>query len=927
MVMKITPHLFEAFLKCATKCWLRSKGEPSTGNEYADWFRSQNESYRTEGIKRLVASFSPIECVTNPANAENPKMAKWRLAVDFAAKSQNLESTIHAVDRVPSEGRGKAATFIPIRFIFTNKLTRDDKLLLAFDDLVLSELLGRGSGVGKIIHGDNHATLKVKTSALTGEVRKQTEKIAALLANPAPPDLVLNRHCGECEFQNRCRQKAIEKDDLSLLAGMSEKERKKLHSKGIFTVTQFSYTFRPRRRPKRLRDKKEKYHHSLKALAIREKKIHIVGTPELKIEGTPVYLDVEGLPDRHFYYLIGVRIGNGEAAVQHSLWADTLQDEGKIWREFLEILCTVERPALIHYGSYETIFLRAMVEHYGEVTAESVASKAVDSAFNILSHIFAQVYFPTYSNGLKEIARHLNFEWSDSTASGTTSIVWRMDWVQSHTDSLKQKLISYNAEDCAALARTHESLLNLSANARDPANLTDFVHADHLSRDFHRKFKKNNFQFPEFEQINRAAYWDYQRERVLVKSSERLNRLVRKVAAKRKLKPRINKTVDLPDPPSCPKCGGRTLYKHHPATKTVIDVRFGSGSVKRWETKYRFNYLRCPMCRAVFQSPYRTWDGQKFGSNLRAFSVYQNIELRMPLHQVTAFLNSVFGFQLSATMVSKFKETAAAFYHSTREALLQSIIGGGLVHVDETRINLGDQAGYVWVFTNLEKAVYLYSASREGELVQRLLNDFNGVLVSDYYAVYDSLKCLQQKCLIHLIRDVNEDLFKEPFNTEFKELVGQIAILLKPMVETVDRFGLKRRFLQKHKSEVDRFFRQLSRRTYVTELALKCQQRLKKNRETLFTFLDHDGVPWNNNNAEHAVKAFALLRRNFDGVSTEKGIKEYLILLSVCQTCKYQGLDFLDFLRSGETDIQTFAESKERRKRRKAQNSEKTMTG
>jgi hypothetical protein len=61
---------------------------------------------------------------------------------------------------------------------------------------------------------------------------------------------------------------------------------------GIFT-TQLSYTFRPRRRPKRLRDKREKYHHSLKALAIREKKIPIVSSPELKIEGTPVYLDVE----------------------------------------------------------------------------------------------------------------------------------------------------------------------------------------------------------------------------------------------------------------------------------------------------------------------------------------------------------------------------------------------------------------------------------------------------------------------------------------------------------------------------------------------------------------------------------------------------------------------------------------------------------
>ena len=246
-----------------------------------------------------------------------------------------MESRLHAVERVPPQGRGKPAQFIPVRFVFFNKLTKDDRLLVAFDALVLSEEIGREVRVGKIIHGDDHTTLRVRTPGLLNNARKLSGQISALLVAGSPPDLILNRHCGECEFRDGCRQKALEMDDLSLLAGMTEKERKNFNNKGIFTVTQLSYTFRPRRRPQRLRDRREKYHHSLKALAIREKKIHIVGSPELKIEGTPVYLDVEGLPDRDFYYLIGMRIGGCESAVQHSLWADTKEDEGKIWREFL----------------------------------------------------------------------------------------------------------------------------------------------------------------------------------------------------------------------------------------------------------------------------------------------------------------------------------------------------------------------------------------------------------------------------------------------------------------------------------------------------------------------------------------------------------------------------------------------------------------
>ena len=78
----------------------------------------------------------------------------------------------------------------------------------------------------------------------------------------------------------------------------------------------------------------------------------------------------------------------------------------------------------------------------------------------------------------------------------------------------------------------------------------------------------------------------------------------------------------------------------------------------------------------------------------------------------------------------------------------------------------------------------------------------------------------------------------------------------------------------------------------------------------MFTFLDFAGVPWNNNNAEHAIKAFASLRRVIEGKTTEKGLRDLLILLSIYQTCKYKSVDFLGFLRSGSKDIDDFASSR-----------------
>ena len=103
-------------------------------------------------------------------------------------------------------------------------------------------------------------------------------------------------------------------------------------------------------------------------------------------------------------------------------------------------------------------------------------------------------------------------------------------------------------------------------------------------------------------------------------------------------------------------------------------------------------------------------------------------------------------------------------------------------------------------------------------------------------------------------------------------------------------------------------YNKIINKEYDSELAIKYQKRFKKYKDKLFAFLDYDNIPWNNNNAEHAIKAFAAYRRNVDGVFSEDGINDYLILLSIHQTCKYRGIRFLDFLKSREKSINDYYE-------------------
>jgi len=95
----VTASIVEPFLKCPTKCYLRSLGEVGTENVYATWVRAQNESYHNDGIKRLKEGSTPDECITGSPSAINLKAANWRLATDCVVRTQNLESSLHAVER------------------------------------------------------------------------------------------------------------------------------------------------------------------------------------------------------------------------------------------------------------------------------------------------------------------------------------------------------------------------------------------------------------------------------------------------------------------------------------------------------------------------------------------------------------------------------------------------------------------------------------------------------------------------------------------------------------------------------------------------------------------------------------------------------------------------------------------------------------
>ena len=421
-----------------------------------------------------------------------------------------------------------------------------------------------------------------------------------------------------------------------------------------------------------------------------------------------------------------------------------------------------------------------------------------------------------------------------------------------------------------------------------------------------REYGKDSFVSPDFEHINSCAYFDYQREKVFPRESGPVRKARRRRRQDKPRKVRVNREIRVRSS-KCPLCDGSQIVRvgEQVHTKLAYDLKLTDSGIRRQVIACTCTLHQCAECQKRFL-PNRYKRRAKHFHNLKSWAMYQHVAHRISFERLDEIFSECFGLHVHFEEIHNFKRMMALYYHRTYKQILSNLLAGSLIHADETNVNFRIGKGNIWVLANMKNLIYVYRPNRDGDWLQELLSGFTGVLVSDFFSAYDSLPCQQQKCLVHLMRDMNHDLLGSPYDQEFKSLVSQFGVLLRGIIDTIDRYGLKRYHLHKHEADVDSFYLKLNGQTFKSDVASEYWQRLVKYREKLFTFLRHDAVPWNNNNAEHAFRPFANYRSTSDGQMTETGLRDYLVLLSIYQTCKYRGISFLRFLVSQKRDLNGF---------------------
>ena len=102
-------------------------------------------------------------------------------------------------------------------------------------------------------------------------------------------------------------------------------------------------------------------------------------------------------------------------------------------------------------------------------------------------------------------------------------------------------------------------------------------------------------------------------------------------------------------------------------------------------------------------------------------------------------MSSLFDLLLTIKTVTSIKSDMAEKYMPTYRGILRQIAKGSLIHADETKGVVKGGGHYIWVFANLTTVAYVYAELRESAILEDVLDGFSGVLVSDFYAAYDSV--------------------------------------------------------------------------------------------------------------------------------------------------------------------------------------------
>jgi len=339
-----------------------------------------------------------------------------------------------------------------------------------------------------------------------------------------------------------------------------------------------------------------------------------------------------------------------------------------------------------------------------------------------------------------------------------------------------------------------------------------------------------------------------------------------------------------------------------------------------------------------------TWDGIR--KTLLLFFTHPDDESSIPT--IIAFID----------WMEKWEPEIRVVY----DAFVAAVKGTTFANVDETGLPLDGRNWWLWVVVTANVILFKASDSRGHATIKDMFEGYKGIMISDFWSAYNKLSVEQQKCLAHLVKDLRviateagskqEKLRKvlESLDAAAKSASGGMApakprgrppkapepITPEEQDAIVKQVEQQAKILQQA-MRLHEFFcqawedgdmgwktpmrqrttiKEAMRRLRVLITALRTEgvaspdiERLLKRAEKfgrkLFTYLEHEGIPPDNNAAERSIRPFVVQRKVSGNFVNPLLADIYAMLLSLYHTTlnrKLKVRDVLKLLLEQDTD-------------------------
>jgi len=298
-----------------------------------------------------------------------------------------------------------------------------------------------------------------------------------------------------------------------------------------------------------------------------------------------------------------------------------------------------------------------------------------------------------------------------------------------------------------------------------------------------------------------------------------------------------------------------------------------------------------------------------YGNSIIAIVNYLSVVQYIPYNRVVSLLKDIFKISISQGTVDNLLKKASKLSQKELTKIIEKLGLSSLIGIEEqgktyalehkanfvsTGCKVNKSKDWYWAFQNKDSTLVVYNESRGTKVItDTFQNGFvNATVVHDNYSGYSKLECKnEQLCIAHKLRDLNYAIECEdtPVMKQIKELLCESMLTHKLDLTSQSRIIFKKRY-------EERLDLLLTANSFGFPETTKQIKSFQKARDKIFTFMNDENIPPDNNGSERAIRNVKVKLKVSQQFKSDQGAIDYGNIRSIIDTSRKRGLNEFESL-------------------------------